>query len=112
MRKRSRNNPLLRAAARAVFALDFDFDLVGRLLLSFFFGVEVFIGVPPFCFTAKTSMSRVSLNGGSGFSRDDARVIRTKLPSESRVVSSGEEGREGEELEGVKGVSKIRTSRR
>jgi hypothetical protein len=94
--------------------LDFDFDLVvGRLLLSFFFGVEVFNGVPPFCFSTETSMSRVSLNGGSGFSRDEARVTRTKLPSESRVVSNGEEEREeGEELEGDEGVSKIRASRR
>jgi hypothetical protein len=64
--------------------LDFDFDLVvGRLLLWFFSGVEHFNGIPPFCFSAETSISRVSLNGGSGFSRDDARVIRMKLPSES-----------------------------
>jgi hypothetical protein len=70
----------------AAFALDFDFDLVvDRLFLSFF-GVEYFKGILPFCFSAETSMSRVSLNGGSGFSRDDARVIRAKLPSGSGVV--------------------------
>jgi hypothetical protein len=83
-------------APGAVFASDFDFDLVGRLLLSFF-GVKVFNGVPSFCFSAETSMSRVSLNGGSEFSRGEARVLRTKLPSESRVVLSGEEEREGGE---------------
>jgi hypothetical protein len=88
-----------------VFALDFDF-VVGRLLLSFFFGVEVFNGIPPFCFSAKMSMSRVSLNGGRGFSREDARGTRTKLPSESGVVFIGEE--EGKELGEDKGVSKIR----
>jgi hypothetical protein len=91
--------------------LDFDFDLVvGRLLLSFFFGVGVFNVVSPFCFSAEMSMSRVSLNGGSEFSRDEARVTRTKLPSESGVVLSGEEEGE-EEMEGEKGVS-IRASRR
>jgi hypothetical protein len=101
--------PVFAPALGAVFALDFDFDLVvGRLHLSFFFGVEVF---PHFCFLAETSMSRVNLNSGSGFSRDGARVTRTKFVSESGAVLDGEEREEeGEELEGDKGASKIRAS--
>jgi hypothetical protein len=71
------------------------------LLLTFFFGVGVFNVVPPFCFSAETSMSRVSLNGGSGFSRDEAHVTRIKLPSESGFVLSEEEW-EGETGESQK----------
>ena len=52
------------------------------------------------------------MNGGSGFSRDEARGIRTKLLFESgEVLNVEEEREEGDELKVDEGVSKIRASR-